>query len=125
MSKLFRAALEKNLDVVAKQLASVNTKPKEEYEAEIAELQQSLPMIKSNAVKAAVHRDIERINQAMNAPMRKVFWAHHVAELKSLKDGYEKILAVMANIPWYQQGLRPPVKKPAAKQPAPKTMKRR
>lgn len=106
MSKMVRQVIEQNLDIVTRQLSNTVSKSKKEFEDEIQELRSALPNLKSAAVKAAVTREIEGLMARMNAPVKPRHWSGHVAELKSLKDGYEKILAVMSNIPWYTDGMR-------------------
>lgn len=109
MSTMTRAAVLKDLAKVNKLLEDTSDK-KAELEAEIRELTTSMNGIKNAKAKQVLQKEVDALTEQLNAPDVPKPHQQYKAELKSLADGYTKILAVMENIPFYMTAQRGRVK---------------
>lgn len=95
-----RSAIQKDLEKVRKLLEDT-TDTKTALQAEIKELVNAKSGIKSDRAKLSVQKDIDALTAQMNRKEPPKPHQQYKSELKSLADGYTKILAVMENIPFY------------------------
>lgn len=106
MSVLVRSAIEKNLAKVKEQLADTSSNSTADISAEIKELETSMNSIKSPTAKKAIQKEIDALSKKLTVKKAPPIHVQYKAELKSLEDGYTKILAVMANIPFYMSSTK-------------------
>jgi hypothetical protein len=100
LSTMTKGAIEKDLERLQK-LTGVDARTKEVIRAEIQELETSMRGIKSERAKQAVQKEIDVLTAEYEAPVKENPYQEYRANLKSLMDGYTKILAVMQVIPFY------------------------
>ena len=100
-----RSAIEKDLERVRKLLEDT-TDTKAALEAEIKELITAKNGIKSERAKQSVQKEIDELTTRLNKKEPPKPHQQYKSELKSLVDGYQKLLAVMQNIPSYVESTR-------------------
>lgn len=104
-----RVAIEKDLERLQK-LTGEDARTKETIRAEIQELEASLRGIKSDRAKQAIQKEIDALTAEHEAPVKENPYQEYRANLKSLIDGYQRILQVMQVIPFYVTAQRGRVK---------------